>query len=167
MWRERRDGDYYLSFDVPPAGQGPRVAGFVEFESEQQFEPEARRLCEVALSHVKALRSQITPLEACARYLRHETDNAEHPGWMTFHTAVAEGLTGNTERAVAYFEQHVETLRRREPRPEWSIEAERSSAELMELLKRDPEAFRERIAADIVAYRKALKLEPGDFEIDV
>jgi hypothetical protein len=77
-----------------------------------------------------------------------------HGSWAAWNVAVALGLAGETERAVAMFRRAVATDDDRD----WWVPVREDAARLAELVVRDPEAFRAEVNGWIARYREALRL---------
>ena len=150
MWLWHEQG-HHLRFDV-----GYRVdgAGFIEYQSDEQFAPEARRLALLAADQIPRLRATLRDLDSAITWLREYS--ADHQGWPGYNLCIALGLSGRHTEAAA-------CLRRlpQEPGdPEWWREAVTRAHHLAGLLEHDPGAFHARIGSAITAFRVALKLEP-------
>jgi hypothetical protein len=78
-----------------------RVGGFVEFESEAQFQPEARRLATRAAEEIGGLRVRLATVRSAAQTLRESVGDDE--GWPAWHAAVAWGLGGEQRSAKRLF----------------------------------------------------------------
>jgi hypothetical protein len=80
------------SFDL-----GYRLHGFVAFESESQFAPEADRLAAAAAIEVERLRTQLVGVQAVTTLIPSEAG-----GWPPYHRAIAFGLSGSCRRHRRY-----------------------------------------------------------------
>src|SRR5262249_42510049 len=107
LWKSSGD----LSFDL-----GYRVRGFVAFESEAQFGPEADRLAAAAATEVERYRTLLTGVQAVITSIDSETDD-----WPAYHRAIALGLSGSSPQASEVFARLTSPS---DPRP-W--EAERAA----------------------------------------
>lgn len=88
-----------LSFDF-----GDRVhdAGFVPFESEEQFRPLIENMARRAAQEVHALRKKFRSIAAICGHLCDEPKSTD---WRLFHAAVAAGLSRDADSARALFQQ--------------------------------------------------------------
>jgi hypothetical protein len=134
-----------LSFDL-----GGRVAGFVGFESAEQFSPQADSLASRAAAESARLRAMLTDTRAAAASLPEDADES---AWAHYHRAIALGLSGDAEGARRAFLGLIET-----PHPvSWAVERAARCRELRDLLQ-DPAAFREAITQRVHEGRQALGL---------
>jgi hypothetical protein len=151
MWLWHEQG-HHLRFDV---AYRVERAGFIEYESDQQFAPEARRLAVLAAEQIEHLRGTLCDLDSAIAWLReHSTDGQ---GWPGYDLGIALGLSGHHAEAATCLRR----LSQEPDDPDWWREAVTRAHDLAELLEQDAGAFRAQIRAAITAFRVALKLEPG------
>src|SRR5262245_60765935 len=81
---------------------GGRIGGFVEFESEEQFAPEARRLAELAAREVKRNRELFPNVRTVAEFLEAREDGG-NPHTDALLAGVAWGLLGEMDAARETF----------------------------------------------------------------
>lgn len=147
----------HMSFDF-----GGRSPEYIEYQSDEQFAPEADRLAESAASEAERLRCMITSLDATAELLLQEAraldaQNPGHPGWMEFHAAIALGLAGRQLEAS----QMIEDLLHAEP----SGSLLHTSAERMAALIAKPSELEREVLAIIARQRDALGLPPWEGQL--
>lgn len=133
----------HLSFDL-----GYRVDGFIQFESEAQFAPEADRFAAAAATEVARLRTQLRSVQEVASSMPLD-DN----GWPSYHRAIALGLLGNVLHASAMFARLGDPS---DPTP-WQAELATLCLELQRRLQ-SPAEFRAVIVRIIKQQRTALRL---------
>lgn len=141
-----------LSFDY-----GGRAGGFISFESEAQFLPQAVSLADIAAAESARLSGLLVSTEAIADCLIAEERQAreEKRGghWGAFHAGIAAALAGRSSIARMMFDAILA-----EPPPPGSVL--HPMAQSMSDLLGDDEAFRRRIVAVIDGQREKLKLPP-------
>jgi hypothetical protein len=133
----------HSSFDL-----GYRVQGFVAFESEAQFAPEANRLAAAAAIEVERLRALLPGVQAAVTSMPSEADD-----WLAYHRAIALGLSGNSPQALEIF---VRLGSPSDPRP-WEANRATLCLELQRLLP-TPAEFRAAVVRLITQQRHALRL---------
>ena len=150
MWLWREQG-HHLRFDV-----GYRVddVGFIKYESDEQFAPEARRLAVLAADQIQRVRGTLRDLDSAITWLREHSAGGR--GWPGYNLGIALALSGRQAEAATC----LRGLSREPDAPEWWQEAVTHAHDLADLLEQDAGAFREQIQAAITAFRVALKLEP-------
>lgn len=101
LWSENG----YISFDFGSGAEwGSRVAGFEEYESDDQFRSAAVRLADTAALEAEHLARRFPSIEAAAELLsgRESRLSSIHTGsWSTYHAGVAAGLAGRGTDAGA------------------------------------------------------------------
>ncbi len=139
---------------------GSRIADFVEFESIEQFAPEADRLACRAADEVQRLRRDCSSIKAIARLLMLDANNGKS-GWPLHHAAVAAGLIGDLTAADQLFDR----VRTSFTGDGWQAEARAHAAHLQQVVARQ-EAFKSEIMDLIEQKRAVLKLPSwgGSFE---
>lgn len=151
MWLWHEQGDH-LRFDV---GHRVERAEFIEYENEEQFAPEARRLAVLAADEVQRLRARLRDLDSAIAWLREHSAGGR--GWPAYHLGIALGLAGRHDEAARCLRQ----LSQDPTAPKWWQDAVTRANELADLLERDPRAFHAQMQAAITAFRVALKLDPA------
>jgi hypothetical protein len=133
--------DGHLSFDL-----GYRLEGFSEFESEEQFEPEADQLASRAAIEVQRLRSVLqSPIIV-------ETVIEEGP-WAQYHRGISQGLSGNREQATRNLHANLEYCRLSSSAPNRVLACEH----LLESLT-DPVKFKNTVVRIIQKQRELVGL---------
>jgi hypothetical protein len=150
MWLWDEQG-HHVRFDV-----GHRVdgAGFIEYESDEQFAPEARRFSALAADEVRRLRATLRDLDSAITWLRDHSEGGQ--GWPDYNLGIALGLAGEHAEAA----QCLRRLSHEPGDPDWWQQAVTRARELADLLENDVSAFRTQMQSAITAFRVALKLEP-------
>lgn len=144
----------YLSHDVLFPVDNVGDAGFLPFESVEQFQPRIKHMAERAAEEVLAIRERFrtfTGIHACLMS-RLERENI----WSIFHAAVASGLAGDIEESRHLFERLRARTQITIVRNEVMESFERLSAALCE-----PPVFRSMIASNIRETRRLNRL-PDD-----
>jgi hypothetical protein len=137
-------------------GLSHRIEGFVAFESEQQFEPEARRLATRAAEEIERYRSELSDIAAAAAILRREA--SEKPGWPAWYAAVALALAGDTVEAARHFRRVAESDDDRD----WWRPIKAIAARLEDAVRAAPAAVEREAIGWIESYRRSLRLPPFD-----
>lgn len=157
-WLWHRHPQPVLFFDL-----GYRVEGHVEFRSEAQFAPQARRLADRAAQEITRFRAMLPTITEAAVLLARRADGAEvarydlnYDGWHWWHAAVALGLAGRSDAAAVLFER----VARSDDALDWWQPVKHEAQRLHELVQVDPTAFRAVIDGYIRDYRAGLKLPP-------
>jgi hypothetical protein len=150
MWLWHEQG-HHLRFDV-----GHRVddAGFIEYQSDEQFAPEARRLAVLAADRIQRLRATLRDLNGAITWLREHSAGGQ--GWPGYDLGIALGLSGHHVEAAACLRR----LAQESDDPEWWEKAVARAHDLANVLDEDADAFRAQIRSAITAFRVALRLEP-------
>jgi hypothetical protein len=145
LWAEND----YVSFDV-----GHRIDGYVEYESDQQFEPEAHRLAVLAAKKVQHYRARFTTAARAARH--YGVLFGRNLGiWERFHAGVLRGLLGHSWRSGWHLGRCSAEARGSDL--DWEIARARRAADLR-ALARDTGAFRRELRATIARSRTLLGL---------
>jgi hypothetical protein len=161
MWLWNHEEEPFLHYAV-----GGRVHELVRFESEGQFEPEARRLAIRAADEVARLRSLFPDIGSAASYLAaHVEDDSE-----AFDAAVASALAGDADRARSLFDHHDSLCRQyheRDRNEDWygdelreEHEADLARSDAFRSRLDDPNEFRRHVDAAIARVREGLGLPP-------
>jgi hypothetical protein len=142
-----------FSFDF-----GGRVAGFVEYQSDEQFGPPVIRLAESAADEAQRLGQMFGSLDETANVLLNEArarprQGPGHPGWMAYHAGVAAGLVGREQDAAEMFGRIVKD-------PALSGSMLHSAAERAANLAAKPFSLRKEVVLLIEYERNALRLPP-------
>ncbi len=150
MWLWHEQGGH-LRFDV-----GHRVsdAGFIEYATDEQFAPEARRLALLAGDEIQRVRTTLRDLASAVSWLRQ--NSADGQGWPGYNLGIALGLSGRHAEAARCLQR----LSQEPDDPEWWQEAVTRAHQLADLLQRDPNDFSAQIQSAITSFRLALKLDP-------
>jgi hypothetical protein len=149
LWSPQEDPSWSFSL-------GYRIDGWwIDFESEEQFRPEALRLAERAAEEVGRFRAMLPDVGAAAEVL---VENAEDGrGWPGWDAAVALGLAGRAEAATEMFERVTGSD---DDRRFW-VHAKAEARRLSQTLLEDEERFTNEVLGLIRRNRAALKLEPA------
>jgi hypothetical protein len=163
-WLWHPDPDPVLFFDL-----GYRVEQHVEFRSEAQFAPQARRLADRAAEEIARFRTMLPTITEAASLLAKRADGQEvavvagtadgddsYLGWHRWHAAVALGLAGRSDAAAVLFGR----VARSDDAWDWWEPVKHEAQRLHELVKADPTAFRAVIEGYMRDYRAGLKLPP-------
>lgn len=143
LWNEE---DHFF-FDV-----GHRAEQFVEYESEAQFLPEARRLALSARERVLEFRERFPSIAAATQFLLVRAQTSRDP-WQPFYASVAAGCVGRVDEARACFAK----LMKNTPEYDWQKALHAKAHDFIEILN-DPLAFKRRIEEAVRNTRKLLKL---------
>jgi hypothetical protein len=133
----------HLSFDL-----GSRVEEFVQFQSEEQFAPEADRLAAVAATEVGRLRALLPGIQGVTSAIPVDSSD-----WPAYHRAIALGLCGGMLEASQIFAGIAESAG---PVP-WEVERAALCLDLQRLLEK-PTGFRAAISELVKQQRQALRL---------
>jgi hypothetical protein len=160
LWRHADDP--FLYFAV-----GGRVDGFIEFESEEQFAPEAKRFALLAAEEAKRFRSRLPDFAGAAAYLEANLDGDPD---LAFDAAVAWGLADDADRAHSLFDLHDSLSRRYDERDrdaDWYTaelqerhESELARSKAFRSLLDQPDEFRHAVHDEIERLRRGLGLPP-------
>lgn len=88
----------YYSFDL-----GTREAGYVEYQSDAQFEPKVREMAEIAKAKVLEMRSRLSDLKAAKKYIVKYYAAGAGTIWQHLHCGMICALAGDTAKAAKYF----------------------------------------------------------------
>ncbi len=154
----------YLSFDFGGRVDVPGGGEFLEYESEEQFAPLARKLAGAAAEQMLHYRELFPTIEATAATLRKR--DPEQSLLESLDTGIALGLVGDDKgarrmfaRSIDYFESGEES--------EWRTDNDQALYDRVRSLSEvvhDRARFRRRIRDDVKQARTQLKLDP-DIEL--
>jgi hypothetical protein len=115
----------HFSFDL-----GYREASFIEYISDDQFEPKARELAEMAKAKVEEFRRSLSNQISAKEYIVSKTKEDKGNLWGEFNRGMACAITGSKEQALNYFKQVIEN-----PHDvEWAIELKDFTRNMMNLI---------------------------------
>jgi hypothetical protein len=138
----------------------PGVGGFIEYESDEQFAPLARKFAIAAADRLQGLRSLFPTVEATAATLVESFGDGSL--LESFDTGIALGLIGDASGAQRMFSGYIEYFESGEEL-EWQTEIDEARYERMRVLSElvaDGDRFRAQIREDVRAARSHLKLDP-------
>ncbi|MCL1090323.1 DUF4304 domain-containing protein [Shewanella profunda] len=145
----------YLSFDI-----GYREAGFVEYKSDEQFEPKAQEFAEIAKAKVLEIREQLSSPKSVKEYVISSLQNHRPTLWGEFHQGMSCVLNKDRNEAISYFNQVLSNPHD----TEWAIELKEFTSRMVQLLESGEDALR--FIDEIVNKSRELKkLEPTDVQI--
>jgi hypothetical protein len=150
LWDER---EHHVRFDVDHRVEG---IGYVEYESDEQFEPVAQELGRAAASEVQRLRATLPDLPAAIGWL--SDTGGDEQGWPRYNLGVALGLAGRFEEAA----ESLRGLRVEADSSDWWIEAVNRAHALAGEAETSPAKFSATRLTAIADFRSALKLDPLD-----
>lgn len=144
----------YFSFDI-----GYRETGFVEYKSDEQFEPKAQELAELAKSKVLEIREQFSSQKSVKEYVISSLQNHRPTLWGEFHQGMSCVLAKDTDEAIFYFNQVLN-----DPHDaEWSVELKEFTSKLVAQLETGENVFQ--FLDEIVNKSRELKkLETADVQ---
>jgi hypothetical protein len=137
-----------------------RAGKFIEFETVEQFKPEAEWLAGVTATEAAVLDRKFVSLDATAVYLKEEANDERirRNPWTLYHGAIAAGLTGDREFGLQSFSE----LIAQRADVDWMREMQADAAILAKELG-EGEEFHAAIRKRITDTRTTLKLPPlGD-----
>jgi hypothetical protein len=139
----------HVSFDF-----GGRVAGFVAFQSDDQFERAAAGLAARAAEESRNLIAMFPTVTAAADVLVLEEQKRSvqlYAHWSAYHAGIAAGIVGRVDDATAMFKSILST-----DEPSGSVL--HSTAQRMSSIASKPDAFRKEVTLLVSNQRQALKL---------
>ncbi len=136
----------HLSFDI-----GYREAGFVEYKSDEQFEPKAQEFAELAKAKVMEIREQLSSPQSAKEYVISSLHDHCPTLWGEFHQGMSCILAKDTNEAISYFNQVLSNPHD----TEWARQLKEFTSKLASLLKSDEDAFR--FIGEIVKNSRELK----------
>jgi hypothetical protein len=149
----------YLSFDyghrVNFDFAGTRGGQYIEYESDEQFEPLARKLAMLAADQLRHYRDLFETIRSTADELRQG-----ERAWLD--AGIALGLAGEDAATLEMLRLHISQFES-DQQKEWrtQVDVDRfERAQLLSALAPDHSAFCDHIRDDITAARSLLKLEP-------
>ena len=145
MWLWSEENHFFFEVDH-------RVEQFVQYKSEAQFLPEARRLALSARERVLEFRDRFSSIAAATEFLTTRAQSSRDP-WQLFHAGVAAGYTDKVDEARACFAKLMEKT----PVYDWEKTLHAKTHDFMELLN-NPLAFKTRIEEAVRSTRKLLKV---------
>jgi len=123
----------HLSFDI-----GYREAGFIEYESDEQFETEALELAEQAKTKVLELREKMSDPQSAKQWVIASYRDHQPTLWSVFHQGMSCVLAHETDAAIVYFNQVIS-----DPHDtKWALELKQFTAELVALIESGEETFK-------------------------
>lgn len=145
----------YLSFDI-----GYRETGFVEYESDEQFEPKAKEFAELAKVKILEIREQLSSTKSAKEYVISSLQNHRPTLWGEFHQGMSCILTKDTKEAISYFNQVLSNPHD----TEWAIKLKEFTSRMVISLESGEDALR--FIDEIVNKSRELKkLEPTDVQL--
>ncbi|MBN2258141.1 MAG: hypothetical protein JW704_10005 [Anaerolineaceae bacterium] len=145
LWSERN----YFAYD-----EGHRVGRFTEFQTEEQFVIEIKRVVRRAAKEIQNNRRTYSSIEAAARLLGRKWNK---DSWGRYHAAVAAGLCGKHNQATRFFNELIQ-----EPsHTEWHKLLKQRAVQLMGSLD-DMDELRHRINGLVIQTRNQLGLGQWD-----
>lgn len=137
-----------------------RVGGLRRFEDDSTFADTAKSLAETARAKVIAQRQKFPSLTALSDFYVC-VPRQQLTGWRTFHAALAHGIVGRGDKALALLSEFASTM---DTSIEWQRDAAQDASQLQTLV-RDPDNLRRDVAVRITKRRNALGLPeaPIDF----
>lgn len=145
----------HLSFDM-----GYREAGFVEYESDEQFEPKAQEFSELAKDKVLEIREKLSCPKSIKKFVISSLQDHRPTLWGEFHQGVSCILTKDKIEAISYFNQVLSNPHN----TDWAIELKQFTSKLVALLESDDDVLQ--YIDEIVNKSRELKnLEPTDVKL--
>lgn len=144
----------HLSFDI-----GYREAGFVEYKSDEQFEPKAQEFAELAKSKVLEIREQLSSPKSVKEYVISSLQDHRPTLWGEFHQGMSCVLAKDTDEAISYFNQVLNNPHD----TEWAMELKEFTSKLVAQIESGKNVFQ--FLDEIVNKSRELKkLEPADVQ---
>lgn len=84
---------------------GYREAGYIHYESDEQFEPQARMFAETAKSKILEIRELLSTPHATKQYIEYTQRQKKSVLWGEFHQGMACAIAGDTDEAITLFHQ--------------------------------------------------------------
>lgn len=142
---------------------GHREDGYVEYESDEQFAPEARSFVMRAVDRVQQLRARLSTLDAAANEARQEAERVG-AGWPAWDAGVALGLaTGEPEASAEWFRRVAAS----EDDRDWWLPVKHRAAAWQHLVLEDRPGFRREVKALVQRNREAMGLSPDHVGLGV
>lgn len=116
----------HLSFDI-----GYREAGFVEYESDEQFEPKAHEFAEIAKAKVLEIREHLSSPKLLKEYVISALQDPRPRLWGEFHQGMSCVLTKDSDEAISYFNQVLSNPHD----TEWAIALKEFTSRMVKLLE--------------------------------
>lgn len=145
----------HFSFDI-----GYREAGYIEYESEEQFEPIAREFAELAKVKVLEIREQLSTPASMKMFVISSFKGHRSTLWSEFHQGMACVIARDAEKAISYFKQVLS-----DPHDtEWANELKDFTSKVATLLEasEEPLKFIDKI---VTKSRELKKLEPTEVRL--
>jgi hypothetical protein len=142
---------FYVRVEIPGEGQ------FIDYESDEQFEPLAVKIAKLAAKRARHFRELFPNARAAAKVL----GKSKSVDWDV-DAGIAAGLIGDYRSARRRFDHYL-AYDASEEGQRWRSKVDEVRAERVRTLRAcvdDTERFRTRIVADVRAVRTAAKLEP-------
>jgi hypothetical protein len=150
--------DPHVSFSL-----GYREKGHVEYESDEQFEPEARSLAVHAADRAEQFRSRLSTMDMAANEARQEGERVGS-GWPAWDAGVALGLASGDPQASARWFQRVAAS---EDDRDWWLPVKDRAEAWQRLVVDDRPEFRREVKALIQSNREAMGLPSEHAELSV
>jgi hypothetical protein len=145
----------HLSFDI-----GYREAGFVEYESDEQFEAEAQGFAELAKTKVLEIREQLCSPVSVKEHVASFLQGHRPTLWGEFHQGMSCILAKEPKEAICYFNQVLNNPHD----TEWAIELKEFTSKLIALIESRDDTLL--FIDEIVNKSRALKkLEPTNVQL--
>lgn len=122
----------HLSFDI-----GYREAGFVEYESDEQFEPNAQEFVRLAKAKILEIRELLSSPKSVKEYVVSSLQEHRPTLWGEFHQGMSCILAKEKSQAIAYLNQVLSN-----PHDAgWAIDLKEFVSKLISLLESSEDAF--------------------------
>jgi tetratricopeptide (TPR) repeat protein len=136
----------YFSFDL-----GYREETYIEYKSDEQFEPEAHKLAQTALKKVEEYREALGNLESAKHYLLRSIKGQRLTFWGEFHCGMMCAIAGDAEKALSYLEQVINYEEDRE----WAIRLQKFALDISTQIREGSEIVLK--VCDTIAETRRLK----------
>lgn len=112
----------HFSFDM-----GYREAGFIEYETDEQFTPLAKDLAEQAKLKVIETRQKLSSPEAAKNYIIEHYSGQRPNMWANYNQGVACAVAGDKTQSISFLQLVVASSHD----PEWAIKLKSFTADLI------------------------------------